>query len=165
MGKYIDLTGQTYNRLTAISKVGGHPTRWLWKCSCGNEAVIRMDSVRNGLTRSCGCLQKEIASAIGKAKQVYEGETKTERLKHKKYGLTPDDHYALREKQGFKCAICEKHEDNFAYQLRVDHCHDSGLVRGLLCSGCNSSLGHFGDNVEGLHKALNYLNKFMQENK
>lgn len=42
---------------------------------------------------------------------------------------------------------------------KVDHCHDTGRVRGMLCHGCNTALGKLGDNVAGLRRALEYLTK------
>ncbi len=53
------------------------------------------------------------------------------------------------------CNICGKWcGDN----LHVDHDHNTGTVRGLLCSDCNLGLGKLGDTLEGLQKALDYLN-------
>jgi len=40
----------------------------------------------------------------------------------------------------------------------IDHCHDTGEVRGVLCSGCNLGLGHFTDSVTKLENAIKYLN-------
>lgn len=60
----------------------------------------------------------------------------------------------MRDESMGSCNICGKWcGDN----LHVDHDHDTGKVRGLLCSDCNLGLGKLGDNVEGLTRALNYL--------
>lgn len=62
MGKFVDLTGQKFGRLTVISRdentKDGHAT-WLCKCECGNRKVISGAPLRRGSTKSCGCLQKE----------------------------------------------------------------------------------------------------------
>lgn len=50
------------------------------------------------------------------------------------------------------CAICKK-----ARKLVVDHDHLTGRVRGLLCKGCNTALGVFGDSTVGLRQAIAYL--------
>jgi hypothetical protein len=42
----------------------------------------------------------------------------------------------------------------------IDHCHDTGEVRGVLCSGCNLGLGHFTDSVTKLEDAIKYIKKF-----
>lgn len=62
---HIDLVGQKYNKLTVVEKVPSNPPKqikikWLCKCDCGNEVVVRGDHLRRGHTRSCGCLILEI---------------------------------------------------------------------------------------------------------
>jgi hypothetical protein len=72
------------------------------------------------------------------------------------YGLSPADHAALMERQGGRCAICDKPPPPNR-RLHVDHDHETGRVRGLLCNGCNSGLGALGDDEAGLLRALAYL--------
>lgn len=57
------------------------------------------------------------------------------------------------------CAICDKHQSELQKALAVDHCHDAGHVRGLLCQECNLALGKLKDSIESLEKAITYLNK------
>lgn len=63
----IDLTGHTYNRLTVISESvpAEYPRKWLCQCVCGTIKTILGASIRNGLTQSCGCLNKEVLSEKG----------------------------------------------------------------------------------------------------
>jgi hypothetical protein len=70
------------------------------------------------------------------------------------YNLSDDEYKTLLEKQDGKCAIC-----GLVKPLRVDHCHVAGKVRGLLCHGCNVSLGHFKDSIPILEAAIQYLKK------
>lgn len=70
------------------------------------------------------------------------------------YGLSADQYFALLRKQDGACAYCKREVD---YALRVDHCHETGRVRGLLCIQCNGSLGQLGDNEAGLLRALAYV--------
>jgi hypothetical protein len=72
-------------------------------------------------------------------------------------GFTRKDYEALREKQGGCCAICKRHESDMGKRFDVDHCHDTGKIRGLLCASCNWGLGKFGDDEELLQAAINYL--------
>jgi hypothetical protein len=44
--------------------------------------------------------------------------------------------------------------------FHVDHCHETGKIRGLLCHSCNTGIGKLGDNLEGLQKAVSYLERF-----
>lgn len=72
-----------------------------------------------------------------------------------KYGLTLEDFAALSESQGGGCAICKKVSENRT--LHVDHDHNTGKVRGLLCTPCNIGLGLFRDNVSLMEIAIRYL--------
>jgi hypothetical protein len=64
MGKLIDLTGRRFGRLTVINRTGGgeKDARWHCKCECGSEKVVRSSCLRDGETRSCGCLTNELKS-------------------------------------------------------------------------------------------------------
>lgn len=55
MSRFQDLTGNKYNRLTAVKYMGNH--KWTFKCDCGREIVAYSDNVKRGLTKSCGCLK------------------------------------------------------------------------------------------------------------
>ena len=61
--------------------------------------------------------------------------------------------------QNYSCGICKKHESEFKYKLRVDHCHTTGKVRELLCNSCNVLLGHSKENINNLNNAIGYLIK------
>ena len=73
-----------------------------------------------------------------------------------KYGLTLEDYDELLESQGGVCAICNKPSHNYR-RLAVDHDHETGAIRGLLCDKCNRGLGYFKDNRTTLLKAIEYL--------
>jgi hypothetical protein len=68
-GHIIDLTGERFGRLLVI-KIAHRPGRrgssWLCKCDCGKDVVVASKNLRNGSTKSCGCLQKDIIRDIGK---------------------------------------------------------------------------------------------------
>ena len=75
-----------------------------------------------------------------------------------RYGLTGDDYEKLLDKQDNKCAICGATESTGrSSKLYVDHDHETGEVRGLLCNHCNAGLGMFRDNIEALKAAVEYL--------
>ena len=58
-----------------------------------------------------------------------------------KYGLTPEDYDAKLIEQNGVCAICGKPPNK--RRLHIDHCHETGRIRGLLCTGCNTRLGWY----------------------
>lgn len=74
------------------------------------------------------------------------------------YGITAAEYEAILEKQGGVCAICSQ-ECNRSTSERfcVDHDHETGLVRGLLCFKCNVGLGRFDDDIGRLNVAIAYL--------
>jgi len=58
-----------------------------------------------------------------------------------KYGITLEIYDRMLAGQNGCCAICGKHHTEFRWGLCVDHDHDTGNIRGLLCTGCNARLG------------------------
>ena len=72
------------------------------------------------------------------------------------YGLHIEEYTAIAEAQNNVCAICEQ-PDEARPKLSVDHDHATGKVRGLLCTGCNVSLGRLDDDSARLRKAADYL--------
>lgn len=73
------------------------------------------------------------------------------------YNITQEEYNFLFAAQQGKCKICKTHQTQLPKKLVVDHCHETGHVRGLLCNLCNSGLGMFKDNITSLEKALQYL--------
>lgn len=77
------------------------------------------------------------------------------------YGMTVEDYQRLHDAQNGVCAICHKPERKtirgVLYKLTVDHCHNSGRVRGLLCSRCNLMIGMAADCPDVLTRAIAYL--------
>lgn len=118
-------------------------------------------------------LAKSKSSALkNKArKAAYEKKRYDENKKHfleknlrKLYGSNAVDIYnKLHKEQNGCCAICKINENEIlnsrGRKLYVDHCHDTGKIRGLLCHLCNFSIGGFRDNVVYLQSAIDYLNK------
>jgi hypothetical protein len=75
-----------------------------------------------------------------------------------KYGITEAEFDALLAEQGGGCAICGTTTPRGRGQrFHVDHCHETGKVRGILCSECNTGLGKFRDDPDLLRRALAYL--------
>ena len=72
----------------------------------------------------------------------YAADHRNHNLK-KNYGITSDQYDKLLEKQNFGCSVCETKSPGgkSGKFFHVDHDHETGEVRGLLCSGCNLALG------------------------
>jgi hypothetical protein len=82
-----------------------------------------------------------------------------------KYGISVREYDALLTTQGGGCAICGRTENpgRFRQSLPVDHNHETGAIRGILCIDCNRGLGMFRDDPRLLRKAATYLENFVKE--
>jgi len=70
----------------------------------------------------------------------------------KKYGISEEVFNWMLKKQYNACAVCDKEA-----KLVIDHDHATGVIRGLLCTKCNTALGLLGDDKESLFKMILYL--------
>lgn len=97
---------------------------------------------------------KPCANTVTRAgrKRTYSAENKRKWAIKTRYGLTPAQVEAMREKQNGKCALCDKTPRKF----HIDHCHRTGVIRGLLCHACNIRLGGW-DDLAWKERALAYL--------
>jgi hypothetical protein len=76
----------------------------------------------------------------------------------RKYNLTEEGFQAILDSQDGRCACCGTDTPGGrGNQWHVDHCHDTGKIRGLLCSACNIGAGKFGDNLEGALQLVDYM--------
>jgi hypothetical protein len=75
------------------------------------------------------------------------------------YGITADDFGKMLENQNNLCACCGIDFDDTTQGPCIDHDHNTGKVRGLLCASCNWGLGHFEDSILKLESAINYLTR------
>jgi hypothetical protein len=82
------------------------------------------------------------------------------RHKLKTLGITAVDYDKMYNEQNGRCAICGKHQLELNKSLHLDHCHLTGIVRGILCSNCNTGLGLFKDDIKILRCAISYLDKY-----
>lgn len=77
------------------------------------------------------------------------------------YGITLEQYNAMLAEQGSVCAICHKDgTTGRGGRLHVDHDHETGAVRGLICNHCNNGLGHFLDNPDTMRSGAEYIEKF-----
>ena len=99
-------------------------------------------------------------------KQAYQkkwlSEDKNRRRRHAykaNFGITIEDYDRMLAQQDGKCAICSTTDPGGRYDshFMVDHDHETGDVRGLLCFKCNTALGKFNDNLATLEAAVLYL--------
>lgn len=117
---------------------------------------------RNAARRKAYAESAEVRAAMRAAAKAWqEGnpyKRKAQRLRQ--YGIEVSDFEDMMAMQNGQCAICGFSDtDNKKLFPVVDHCHKTGIVRGLLCMACNQGLGKFKDNANLLMAAAAYLSK------
>jgi hypothetical protein len=124
------------------------------KCGETEIAKFYIDDLGRRTNKSCRECHKI------KCKERWHTRTWLDRWasRNYKYGVTKKFLLEMYEKQNGMCKICGT-EPTTQRGLHVDHCHTTGIVRGLLCHGCNVALGSMKDNPEILLKAVEYLRK------
>lgn len=74
------------------------------------------------------------------------------------YGIDADEYEGLREKQDRKCPGCLRELSSLGpREVHIDHCHDSSVVRGILCGPCNLAVGQAKDDPEVLRRLAEYI--------
>lgn len=122
-----------------------------WRCAHKRRAESRDNYQRNADARR----------AYGRRYNREQREKRADFDRHSNlrrlYGITPEDYDQMVMTQCGLCAICGEPETVKKGMLAVDHDHDTGEIRGLLCARCNSGLGLLQDDPERVTSALAYL--------
>jgi len=124
-------------------------------CTCKQLKIVtefhKNSSVKDGLNAQCKNCNK-----IVKKKYRKNNKAKIKDYNLKQYGISLDGYNKIFQKQQGKCAICGIHQSELYRSLDVDHNHNSGKVRGLLCNSCNMKLGIFEAQFDNF---INYLRR------
>lgn len=138
--------GCTYRQVA--DAFGGSPAGWhaRFDCAASDKKARYYQDNREGI--------------ISKSRARYHANPDRKRVsdRMRKYGLTRSEAENLLNVKA--CEICGVGLRGHGKTGRhVDHCHSTGRVRGVLCSSCNTGLGHFRDNPVALRTAALYLEK------
>lgn len=158
-----------------VYREGHHKRPPLCKCGCGKPVSSRQPkngsvtyrtykdghrpgAILNGKKHCQRCDQIKQLSQFNKhrsgvkslCKSCQTKKAKEDRIK--KYGITTSTYNQLMAKQNGVCACCLK-----APAIAIDHDHETGQVRGVLCTRCNTGIGQLGDTLEGVIRAAQYL--------
>ena len=125
------------------------------------EKAKRKDgSIREFRRSHCRACELSRKSKRDKRTKVQKSEAEVLR----KYGLTPDVREAMLVAQGHACGICRTKKPGGRYNSwNIDHCHDTGVVRGLLCWECNIGIGKLKDDAHLLRRAIQWLEQSEQQ--
>ena len=117
----------------------------------------------------CRIKNRELTNAYNKAnperiKKIRERSYQNNKEKRRyrnimaRFGLTKEQYEAMLEAQGGTCAICDM-ECVSGRHLAIDHDHETGEIRKLLCTNCNTAIGKLGDSSDLAQRAVEYLRK------
>lgn len=140
------------------------------KCGLEKDESEFYGNSRGGLASQCKTCRKhykkthkkERPEAAKRADQEYQRKYQRSKLLADNYGLSQIQYGAMLEKQNGCCAICGRHQSEFKKTLAVDHNHETGKNRGLLCGPCNTARGLLKEDREVLRKAILYLQIYNQ---
>jgi hypothetical protein len=158
----IDLTGHVFGRLTVVSfshkDKSGHSC-WHCKCECGKEIIVSFGQLKQGITRSCGCLRREMAS-INNSKHGDSHGGKQSRLYRIWMGMRSrcnnphSKDFYLYGKRGI--AVCESWD---AYENFRDWALSKGYNNKLSIDRVDSNLGYSPDNCRWVNNLIQANNK------
>ena len=123
-----------------------------------HDEYHRSRSTRDGFDPRCRGCRREAT-----ARHAVDQGRKRNGQHLRLYGITPSEYEALAVLQDGLCAICHEPE-TMTYRgkrkaLSIDHDHETGKVRGLLCAACNFAIGKFRDDPALLRSAADYLER------
>lgn len=139
---------------------------------CREEKVltefVKQSSLRDGYSSLCKACRRIRDRAAYTPEKGWRNYIKT------KFGILPEDYDRMLAAQGGKCAICGRTDskslldpdNNAAHgsinKLHIDHDHETGQIRALLCGTCNRGVGMFLDDPELVEEAARYLRQWKQ---
>lgn len=132
------------------------------RCSkCGEDKPLEEfyadHSMKDGLWSSCKVCVRLRKRAYRHANPDLVRRQKWEHKLCSTYGLAVEEFAWRLYRQSFHCQICTRRlEAN--RDTHVDHNHETGEVRGLLCNGCNTALGHLCENEVTMYRMIFYIN-------
>lgn len=118
-----------------------------WRATASPQEIARVAAMTRGYYRNAK--DKRLESARARRLRV-------------EYGITAATYDALFAIQNGRCACCNAQHNAGGKRLHVDHDHETGAVRGLICGPCNLGIGSLGDNIDGIRRALKYLERAQQ---
>lgn len=154
MGKINDITGQRFGKLVALVQVateitptGNSHTRWLFKCDCGNEKVIRKRNIVNMGHTSCGCQRFYLDKSIPNLNALYTDYRKRAKYSNLGFTITIEQFQKLTKQN---CFYCDKEpSQSYCTETNTPYVYN-GLDR------VDSALGYTLDNIVTCCKSCNY---------
>lgn len=137
------------------SKIGKTGPKLKKTCKRGHDLSITGRRTPKGIAYCNGCQNERQKGYRNRHRQRYRDANRKARLKTT-YGISPTDVSDMISDQNGCCAICNTDAPG-AKGFHIDHNHETGKIRGLLCGFCNSGLGFFRDNPKLMRRAATYV--------
>jgi len=134
-------------------KIENYPPGVIICGNCGKRAFL-------GALGLCNLCYAKIHNRSYRRK--YPGKVRDSRLKYE-FGITKKEYDSMLVRQGGGCGICGRTKQKSGRALAVDHDHNTGEIRGILCGNCNLMLGYAQDSTEILQRAIDYLTGVEEE--
>ncbi|RLI83493.1 MAG: hypothetical protein DRP01_09035 [Archaeoglobales archaeon] len=155
MGKFINLAEEKFGRLTAIERVANNKWNkavWLCRCDCGNETTTLANHLRNGSTKSCGCLQQEahITHGLTGHKLYWVWDAMKRRCKN-------EAHRSYKNYGNRGISVCDEWRTDF--QAFYDWAMASEYEEGLTIDRINNNGNYEPDNCQFITIAENNRNQ------
>jgi hypothetical protein len=133
---------------------------WRCKTSKAPDEFHRNKSERDGLSARC----KTCVAADRKDHPERYRRYKHDTHLRNSYGVEPETYRAMLHAAGGQCQICGANSPGGGKRnFCVDHCHRTGVVRGLLCNRCNRAVGLLKDDAQVLANAITYLRSYAHQ--
>lgn len=163
MGKIKDIAGHKYNRLTVIEFAGldrYSKAQWICKCDCGNLTVVNGSRITSGLTKSCGCLQKEIAHNRELRRNQIKYSCRPARLysvwnNMKQRCTNPDNPAYLR----YGAQGIELYADWMDFEKFMEWAYSSGYDDSLTIDRIDNDKGYYPENCRWVDKIIQGQNR------
>ncbi len=145
-------------------------TKWCPQCEqilpAGN--FHRSNATSDGLHGWCKSCRSEYGKRYCQGNSSVHAKSQRRCQLRRKFGITPEDYGRMLADQKGRCAICRGKETKArrgkVIDLSVDHDHETGKIRELLCHSCNVAIGHLRHNPELIDKAAAYLRRHRGKN-
>ena len=123
-----------------------------------NNKVLRMKFIRNRKRKCSDCGENKLYKYFSKSKNNCK-KCQSNKDSIRRYGLDNNQILYILDEQNNQCPICLDNIDNRS-KANVDHCHDSGAIRGILCQNCNTAVGLLSDNWKNFERGRDYILNF-----
>lgn len=164
---FTDLTSQVFGFRTVLGFEGisgegkKKKAKWRVQCLCGRVTITTTSNLK--LSKSCGCdgkgaKQSGLTRRTTNPRYLQPDASKRDHLK-RTFGITLEYWKEMIRAQNNQCEICKRPFGQHVI-ASVDHCHETGAIRSLLCRRCNAGIGGLRDSIPLVESALRYLKRF-----